>query len=49
MGIALYPDDAVDAKALLRAADLALYNAKGRGRNQVSVARHRRELAAIGS
>ena len=38
VGVALFPDDAVDAKALLRAADLALYNAKGRGRNQIAVA-----------
>jgi diguanylate cyclase (GGDEF)-like protein len=48
VGIALYPDDAVDAKALLRAADLALYNAKGRGRNQISVARQRLQLAVHG-
>ena len=38
VGVALFPDDAVDAKALLRAADLALYNAKGRGRNQIALA-----------
>jgi diguanylate cyclase (GGDEF)-like protein len=38
VGVALFPEDAVDAKALLRAADLALYNAKGRGRNQIAVA-----------
>jgi diguanylate cyclase (GGDEF)-like protein len=38
-GIALFPDDAPDSKALLRVADLALYNAKARGRNEISVAR----------
>ncbi len=38
VGVALFPEDAVDAKALLCAADRALYNAKGRGRNQIAVA-----------
>lgn len=33
IGIALYPDDAGDAEALLRCADAAMYAAKGRGRN----------------
>ena len=38
VGIALYPDDASDAKTLLRVADLALYHAKARGRNEISAA-----------
>lgn len=37
-GIALFPDDAEDPLALLRAADLALYNAKARGRGEITVA-----------
>jgi diguanylate cyclase (GGDEF)-like protein len=47
VGVALFPEDAADAKALLRAADLALYNAKGRGRNQIAVAGPR--LRAMGA
>lgn len=41
-GIALFPGDAADSETLLKAADLALYNAKARGRNQtcLSPARH---------
>lgn len=38
VGIALFPDHAADSKALLRAADLALYNAKACGRNEISIA-----------
>ena len=45
-GIALFPDDAADSKALLRAADLALYNAKARGRNEISVAPAHRSPSA---
>jgi diguanylate cyclase (GGDEF)-like protein len=37
VGIALYPEHADDAEALLRAADEALYDAKAAGRNQVRV------------
>jgi diguanylate cyclase (GGDEF)-like protein len=37
LGIALYPEHAGDAEALLRAADEALYDAKAAGRDQVRV------------
>lgn len=39
LGIALFPDDGMEADALLRAADLAMYDAKAHGRNRVSSAR----------
>lgn len=35
IGLALFPDDAIDAAGLLRAADRALYRAKREGRNAV--------------
>ncbi len=38
-GIAVYPDDGLDAKTLLRRADAALYAAKSGGRNRVFLAR----------
>jgi diguanylate cyclase (GGDEF)-like protein len=37
VGVAAFPDDAATALGLLRAADAALYAAKGRGRNRVEV------------
>lgn len=38
VGIALFPDHGLDGRALLRAADLALYRAKHDGRDSVAVA-----------
>ena len=35
LGVAIFPEAATEPDALLRAADQALYQAKGRGRNQV--------------
>jgi diguanylate cyclase (GGDEF)-like protein len=37
VGIAVLPDDALDADGLQRAADRALYTAKNSGRNKVEV------------
>ena len=35
LGIALYPDDGLDADSLLHSADMAMYDAKSHGRNRV--------------
>lgn len=40
LGIALYPDDGLDAENLLRSADLAMYDAKSHGRNRVEAHQH---------
>lgn len=40
IGVAMYPQHAESAETLLRAADLALYEAKHQGRNRIVVARH---------
>ncbi|HET6587947.1 MAG TPA: sensor domain-containing phosphodiesterase [Oleiagrimonas sp.] len=37
LGISFYPDDATTAERLLKYADVAMYNAKGRGRNGYQV------------
>jgi diguanylate cyclase (GGDEF)-like protein len=39
LGLALYPEHGSTAEALMRAADVALYNAKNAGRDRVSVGR----------
>ena len=36
-GIATFPEDAKEAIALVDTADIALYKAKGRGRDKISV------------
>jgi diguanylate cyclase (GGDEF)-like protein len=38
LGVAAYPDNGSTSDEVLRAADAALYRAKGEGRNQVAVA-----------
>jgi len=51
LGLSFYPDDAVDAERLLKQADVAMYSAKGMGRNNfqayvaVSEESHRQRLA----
>jgi len=42
VGIALFPNDAREASPLIQAADAAMYDAKGAGRNQTSL--YRKEL-----
>lgn len=41
IGISVFPDDGADAQSLIRAADMAMYAAKSRGRNGYAFYRHR--------
>jgi diguanylate cyclase (GGDEF)-like protein len=38
LGVSTYPDDSLDAHGLVRAADQALYKAKGNGKNRIEAA-----------
>jgi diguanylate cyclase (GGDEF)-like protein len=38
LGVSTYPDNALDAHGLVRAADMALYRAKGAGKNRIEAA-----------
>jgi GGDEF domain-containing protein len=38
IGLAVFPDHAIDQEGLIRAADAAMYRAKAEGRGQIRVA-----------
>lgn len=45
VGVTVYPDDASDAAALLKNADIAMYEAKARGKNRVEFYREELEVS----
>ncbi len=47
LGISIYPDDGLDAEALIKNADTAMYHAKAKGRNNCQFFKHEMNVRAV--